>query len=70
MVTETICFGSKKVPVIFTRYFGTGLFKSDTCNSDDPKRKRLSFCTDLLHKTTTTGVFELSSHTYFSQRAL
>jgi hypothetical protein len=38
--------------------FETGLFKSYTSNLDDPKRNRLSFYMDLLHKTSTTGVFK------------
>lgn len=45
MVTATICSGSKKIdlPVIFTTYFGTGLFKSDTSKSNGPKiNKHLS----------------------------
>jgi hypothetical protein len=51
MVTVTVYTRSKKVPVIFILYFGTGLFRSGTSQSDDPKRKRLSFYIDLLHKT-------------------
>jgi hypothetical protein len=55
MATVTICPGSKKIPVTFTRYFGTGLFKSDRRNSDDPKIKRLSFYIESLHKTSATN---------------
>jgi hypothetical protein len=68
MVTVTICSGSKKIPVIFIRYSGTDLLESDANNPDDTKRKRFFFNIDLLHKTSTTGVFEFSSHAHFSQR--
>lgn len=38
MVTVPICSGLKKIPVTSTCNYGTGLFKSGTNNSDDPKR--------------------------------
>jgi hypothetical protein len=54
IVTVTVCSSSKKISVIYILYLGTGLLKSGTVQSEDLKRKRLSFYIDLLHKTSAT----------------